>query len=166
MTSTDGKRISGGGHRKKTSKSSSEATSNYSVDTPSESPTPSPTMPTVVGNLREAMEDTHLNGTSTSSKNGPRAYLDRKPSSPMMPAFMVSAPGKVIVYGEHAVVHGKVRLCAQTRSSAGTLIKLRNTMMCANFTHIGSNCCCHLSSLISPRHVPLKIKANNYSTIP
>jgi mevalonate kinase len=26
----------------------------------------------------------------------------------MMPAFMVSAPGKVIVYGEHAVVHGKV----------------------------------------------------------
>jgi mevalonate kinase len=27
----------------------------------------------------------------------------------MMPAFMVSAPGKVIVFGEHAVVHGKVR---------------------------------------------------------
>jgi mevalonate kinase len=26
----------------------------------------------------------------------------------MMPPFMVSAPGKVIVYGEHAVVHGKV----------------------------------------------------------
>lgn len=25
------------------------------------------------------------------------------------PAFLVSAPGKVIVYGEHAVVHGKVR---------------------------------------------------------
>src|SRR4051794_7181812 len=34
----------------------------------------------------------------------------RKQSSPMMPAFMVSAPGKVIVYGEHAVVHGKVRV--------------------------------------------------------
>ena len=32
----------------------------------------------------------------------------RKQSSPMMPPFMVSAPGKVIVYGEHAVVHGKV----------------------------------------------------------
>lgn len=28
----------------------------------------------------------------------------------MMPAFMVSAPGKVIVFGEHAVVHGKVSL--------------------------------------------------------
>ena len=26
----------------------------------------------------------------------------------MMPAFLVSAPGKVIVFGEHAVVHGKV----------------------------------------------------------
>lgn len=34
----------------------------------------------------------------------------RKLSSPLMPAFMVSAPGKVIVYGEHAVVHGKVRI--------------------------------------------------------
>jgi mevalonate kinase len=34
--------------------------------------------------------------------------LQRKKSSPMMPPFMVSAPGKVIVYGEHAVVHGKV----------------------------------------------------------
>ena len=34
--------------------------------------------------------------------------MHRKQSSPMMPPFMVSAPGKVIVYGEHAVVHGKV----------------------------------------------------------
>lgn len=43
-------------------------------------------------------------------ENNPRSHLQRKPSSPMMPAFMVSAPGKVIVFGEHAVVHGKVRL--------------------------------------------------------
>lgn len=34
----------------------------------------------------------------------------RKQSSPMMPPFMVSAPGKVIMFGEHAVVHGKVSL--------------------------------------------------------
>lgn len=39
-----------------------------------------------------------------------RLKMERKQSSPMMPAFMVSAPGKVIVFGEHAVVHGKVRL--------------------------------------------------------
>ncbi|KAI9809839.1 MAG: hypothetical protein M1825_000272 [Sarcosagium campestre] len=41
-----------------------------------------------------------------------RPHLDRKPSSPVMPAFMVSAPGKVIVYGEHAVVHGKAAIAA------------------------------------------------------
>ncbi|KAF2112421.1 ribosomal protein S5 domain 2-type protein [Lophiotrema nucula] len=38
--------------------------------------------------------------------------LHRKYSSPMMPPFMVSAPGKVIVYGEHAVVHGKAAIAA------------------------------------------------------
>ncbi|KAL8843614.1 MAG: hypothetical protein Q9170_000118 [Blastenia crenularia] len=38
--------------------------------------------------------------------------MQRKPSSPMMPAFMTSAPGKVIVYGEHAVVHGKAAMAA------------------------------------------------------
>lgn len=32
--------------------------------------------------------------------------------SPLMPAFMTSAPGKVIVYGEHAVVHGKAAMAA------------------------------------------------------
>ena len=41
-----------------------------------------------------------------------RPLLDRKQSSPMMPAFMTSAPGKVIVYGEHAVVHGKAAIAA------------------------------------------------------
>ena len=45
-------------------------------------------------------------------KPTPRSYLDRRLSSPMMPAFMVSAPGKVIVYGEHAVVHGKAAIAA------------------------------------------------------
>ncbi|KAF2015905.1 mevalonate kinase [Aaosphaeria arxii CBS 175.79] len=35
--------------------------------------------------------------------NGHAPLMKRKQSSPMMPSFMVSAPGKVIVYGEHAV---------------------------------------------------------------
>ncbi|KAF2198199.1 mevalonate kinase-like protein [Delitschia confertaspora ATCC 74209] len=38
--------------------------------------------------------------------------FQRKMSTPMMPSFMVSAPGKVIVYGEHAVVHGKAAIAA------------------------------------------------------
>ncbi|KAI9369919.1 ribosomal protein S5 domain 2-type protein [Aspergillus egyptiacus] len=41
-----------------------------------------------------------------------RLKMQRKQSSPMAPAFMVSAPGKVIVYGEHAVVHGKAAMAA------------------------------------------------------
>ncbi|KAF7718056.1 Mevalonate kinase [Penicillium ucsense] len=41
-----------------------------------------------------------------------RPNMSRKASSPMAPTFMVSAPGKVIVFGEHAVVHGKAALAA------------------------------------------------------
>ncbi|KAL2197427.1 mevalonate kinase like protein [Corynascus similis CBS 632.67] len=51
------------------------------------------------------------NGTS-GLKINPRRRMRRKQSSPMMPAFMVSAPGKVIVFGEHAVVHGKAAIAA------------------------------------------------------
>ena len=52
-------------------------------------------------------------GSQSNGKSLPaRPYLDRKPSSPMMPAFMTSAPGKVIVFGEHAVVYGKAALAA------------------------------------------------------
>lgn len=40
---------------------------------------------------------------------------DRKQSSPLAPPFMVSAPGKVIVFGEHSVVYGKV--CESSHSS-------------------------------------------------
>ncbi|KAG0156405.1 hypothetical protein PDIDSM_3583 [Penicillium digitatum] len=41
-----------------------------------------------------------------------RPIMTRKASSPMAPTFMVSAPGKVIVFGEHAVVHGKAAMAA------------------------------------------------------
>jgi len=56
-----------------------------------------------------------VNGTSNG--DGPlalsyRIKMERKQSSPMAPPFMVSAPGKVIVWGEHAVVHGKAAIAA------------------------------------------------------
>lgn len=57
------------------------------------------------------------NDTSTIVKedgfaNDPRGFVSRKLSAPMMPAFMTSAPGKVIVFGEHGVVHGKAAMAA------------------------------------------------------
>ncbi|KAL2151871.1 hypothetical protein VTH82DRAFT_5055 [Thermothelomyces myriococcoides] len=55
--------------------------------------------------------DGATNGTSRLETN-PRRRMKRKQSSPMMPAFMVSAPGKVIMFGEHAVVHGKAAIAA------------------------------------------------------
>lgn len=50
----------------------------------------------------------HINGHS--APNTTKSL--RKASSAMAPAFMVSAPGKVIVFGEHAVVHGKAAMAA------------------------------------------------------
>lgn len=68
--------------------------------------------------ITESIETLRLNGHFSGNgvgagmvpnKDPVRVKMARKQSSPMMPAFMVSAPGKVIVFGEHAVVHGKVR---------------------------------------------------------
>lgn len=75
-----------------------------------------------VNGLHKEVDRLHLNGAAangvnSTSVNGTlkvsqRKKLDRKQSSPMMPAFMVSAPGKVILCGEHAVVHGKAAIAA------------------------------------------------------
>ncbi|KAI9742242.1 MAG: Mevalonate kinase [Claussenomyces sp. TS43310] len=71
-------------------------------------------MPPDVKGTSESLASTHLNGTHDGTKQDPseRLRLDRKESAPMMPSFMVSAPGKVIVFGEHAVVHGKAAVAA------------------------------------------------------
>jgi hypothetical protein len=108
MTSEGARGLSIRSHQRTSSKSSSTATSIHTPLTSSPSISPIATMPATVDVLRDDIEHTHLNGLIKAQKRSPRAYLDRKASTPMMPAFMVSAPGKVIVFGEHAVVHGKV----------------------------------------------------------
>lgn len=87
----------------------------------------------------ESIENLRLDGRFTGNGAGigivpssdpVRVKMARKQSSPMMPAFMVSAPGKVIVFGEHAVVHGKVRptlrrsLPAHLRCTAFSLLAI------------------------------------------
>ncbi|KAB8074863.1 ribosomal protein S5 domain 2-type protein [Aspergillus leporis] len=68
--------------------------------------------------------------------------MSRKISSPMAPTFMVSAPGKVIVFGEHAVVHGKAAMAAaislRSYLLVTTLTKSQRTIT-LNFRDIGLN---------------------------
>lgn len=70
-------------------------------------------MPNELNGFHNEVDRLHINGNTNGSvretKSNQRRKMNRKQSSPMMPTFMVSAPGKVIVFGEHAVVHGKVR---------------------------------------------------------
>ncbi|GLI73063.1 mevalonate kinase [Penicillium ochrochloron] len=77
--------------------------------------------------------------TQTGTKSR-RPNMSRKASSPMAPAFMVSAPGKVIVFGEHAVVHGKAALAAaislRSYLLVTTLSKSQRTVT-LNFRDIG-----------------------------
>lgn len=96
--------------RRNSSRSSSIS---HIITTPTSStPSLSPTsdMPSNLEDLGEGVRRVHINGDVNGGKPSSRKIHGRKASSPMMPAFMVSAPGKVIVFGEHAVVHGKVRL--------------------------------------------------------
>lgn len=81
--------------------------------------------------------------TRTDKVNGltsKRPDMSRKASSPMAPAFMVSAPGKVIVFGEHAVVHGKTAMAAaislRSYLLVTTLSKSRRTVT-LNFRDLG-----------------------------
>jgi mevalonate kinase len=81
---------------------------------------------------------TAKNSSSTTTKMAGK--LGRKASSPMAPPFMVSAPGKVIVFGEHAVVHGKAALAAaislRSYLLVTTLSKSHRTVT-LNFRDIG-----------------------------
>ena len=63
----------------------------------------------------------HINGHNTT-----RPMHSRKESNPLAPPFIVSAPGKTIVYGEHAVVHGKAAIAAA--------ISLRSYLLCTTLS--------------------------------
>lgn len=69
-------------------------------------------MATAANGNHDDVDHTHTNGSngirSPKAKGSHSRSLSRRVSGPMMPTFLVSAPGKVIVFGEHAVVHGKV----------------------------------------------------------
>ncbi|KAI0122988.1 ribosomal protein S5 domain 2-type protein [Xylariales sp. AK1849] len=62
--------------------------------------------------FHDSMDKLHINGNGTMNGGSQRSKMDRKQSNAMAPAFMVSAPGKVIVFGEHAVVHAKPAIAA------------------------------------------------------
>ncbi|KAK4127786.1 mevalonate kinase [Parathielavia appendiculata] len=67
-----------------------------------------------------------ITNVAGSLKINTRSNMSRKKSSPMMPAFMVSAPGKVIVFGEHAVVHGKAAVAAAISLRSYLLVTTRS----------------------------------------
>ncbi|OKL64688.1 hypothetical protein UA08_00157 [Talaromyces atroroseus] len=80
------------------------------------------------------------NANTTTTNTARMSRAQRKASSPMAPPFMVSAPGKVIVFGEHAVVHGKAALAAaislRSYLLVTTLSKSQRTVT-LNFRDIG-----------------------------
>ncbi|KAG2420768.1 hypothetical protein HFD88_000382 [Aspergillus terreus] len=83
---------------------------------------------------------TPTNSMTTNGSTTTKQSMARKASSPLAPTFMVSAPGKVIVFGEHAVVHGKAAMAAaislRSYLLVTTLTKSQRTVT-LNFRDIG-----------------------------
>ncbi|KAK0297154.1 Mevalonate kinase [Friedmanniomyces endolithicus] len=79
-----------------------------------------------------------------------RPLHGRKESNPLAPPFIVSAPGKTIVYGEHAVVHGKAAIAAaislRSYLLCTTLSKSKRTL-CLQFPDIGLDHTWHIPDL-------------------
>ncbi|EME80344.1 uncharacterized protein MYCFIDRAFT_156106 [Pseudocercospora fijiensis CIRAD86] len=84
------------------------------------------------GQSRSPTRDSHCQTTSDDlpslKVNGHKRIImhQRKESNPLAPPFIVSAPGKTIVYGEHAVVHGKAAIAAA--------ISLRSYLLCTTLS--------------------------------
>ncbi|KAI4155287.1 MAG: hypothetical protein LQ340_001094 [Diploschistes diacapsis] len=93
-------------------------------------------------------ESQRLAGPTSSSEQRPSNQ--RKPSMPMIPPFMTSAPGKVIVFGEHSVVHGKAAMAAaislRSYMLVTTLSKSKRTISIL-FPDIGLDHTWHMDSL-------------------
>ena len=106
----------------------------------------------------------HINGVMSNGTQergnqwlaSPEASQDQRPSAarklstPMIPAFMTSAPGKVIVFGEHAVVHGKAAMAAaislRSYLLVTTLSKTKRTISLL-FPDIGLSHTWHIDNL-------------------
>ena len=77
--------------------------------------------------IRTTPETQNLLDTNTSPLSATSSRSSgRRDSNPLAPPFIVSAPGKTIVYGEHAVVHGKAAIAAA--------ISLRSYLLCTTLT--------------------------------
>ncbi|KAK5133079.1 hypothetical protein LTR08_008189 [Meristemomyces frigidus] len=76
--------------------------------------------------LKEQEQPESGSSHTTNGHAATRPLHSRKESNPLAPPFIVSAPGKTIVYGEHAVVHGKAAIAAA--------ISLRSYLLCTTLS--------------------------------
>jgi mevalonate kinase len=121
---------------------STDSSADGTILTPTSASTPDSVSNAQIPPPPPPTSDSNSNSTATVQTNAKmsRVQMHRKQSSPMAPAFMVSAPGKVIVFGEHAVVHGKAALAAaislRSYLLVTTLSKSHRTVT-LNFRDIG-----------------------------